>query len=176
MQNYLLHINLVGLFFGFLPSNADLVLANKLVSYDLENQTIGWAEYNCEYTFSFNNCQTTCLDSWLNTLLIFIQQRILMWKKSFVFGQCYSQQNWNTWCVARLNTSLPLACSYYVDLCVQKRMELLFLIFFFLLPLWWGLFYFILFFLECGCMFDLKLVQFLWFRLCTGASRDSKYS
>ncbi|XP_027087170.1 aspartic proteinase 36 [Coffea arabica] len=25
----------------------DLVLANKLVSYDLENQTIGWAEYNC---------------------------------------------------------------------------------------------------------------------------------
>lgn len=29
--------------------NADLVLSNKLVTYDLENQTIGWAEYNCEY-------------------------------------------------------------------------------------------------------------------------------
>ncbi|KAK3034146.1 hypothetical protein RJ639_033489, partial [Escallonia herrerae] len=28
----------------------DLVLSNKLVFYDLENQTIGWAEYNCEYT------------------------------------------------------------------------------------------------------------------------------
>ncbi|CAI9090864.1 OLC1v1025733C1 [Oldenlandia corymbosa var. corymbosa] len=25
----------------------DLVLSNKLVVYDLENQTIGWAEYNC---------------------------------------------------------------------------------------------------------------------------------
>lgn len=25
----------------------DLVLSNKLVLYDLENQTIGWAEYNC---------------------------------------------------------------------------------------------------------------------------------
>lgn len=27
---------------------ADLVLSNKLVLYDLENQTIGWTEYNCE--------------------------------------------------------------------------------------------------------------------------------
>lgn len=27
----------------------DLVLSNKLVVYDLQNQTIGWTEYNCEY-------------------------------------------------------------------------------------------------------------------------------
>ncbi|KAK8713329.1 hypothetical protein V6N13_148550 [Hibiscus sabdariffa] len=25
----------------------DLVLSNKLVVYDVENQTIGWTEYNC---------------------------------------------------------------------------------------------------------------------------------
>ncbi|OMO61960.1 Peptidase A1 [Corchorus olitorius] len=25
----------------------DLVLSNKLVVYDIENQTIGWTEYNC---------------------------------------------------------------------------------------------------------------------------------
>ncbi|MFQ6647452.1 hypothetical protein Gotur_021142 [Gossypium turneri] len=29
--------------------NADLVLSNKLVIYDIENQNIGWTEYNCEY-------------------------------------------------------------------------------------------------------------------------------
>ncbi len=28
---------------------ADMVLSNKLVLYDLEQQTIGWTEYNCEY-------------------------------------------------------------------------------------------------------------------------------
>ncbi|XP_021900148.1 aspartic proteinase-like protein 2 [Carica papaya] len=27
----------------------DLVLSNKLVLYDIENQVIGWTEYNCEY-------------------------------------------------------------------------------------------------------------------------------
>ncbi|XVF56402.1 hypothetical protein PTKIN_Ptkin06aG0117900 [Pterospermum kingtungense] len=27
----------------------DLVLSNKLVIYDIENQTIGWTEYDCEY-------------------------------------------------------------------------------------------------------------------------------
>ncbi|KAE9448025.1 hypothetical protein C3L33_20068, partial [Rhododendron williamsianum] len=27
----------------------DMVLSSKLVLYDLENQTIGWTEYNCEY-------------------------------------------------------------------------------------------------------------------------------
>lgn len=32
-----------------LQSNADMVLSSKLVLYDLENQTIGWTEYNCEY-------------------------------------------------------------------------------------------------------------------------------
>lgn len=38
--------------------NADLVLSNKLVTYDLENQTIGWAEYNCEYhTLCLLPCQ-----------------------------------------------------------------------------------------------------------------------
>ncbi|KAJ7008671.1 hypothetical protein NC653_007359 [Populus alba x Populus x berolinensis] len=26
----------------------DLVLSNKLVLYDLENQIVGWTEYNCE--------------------------------------------------------------------------------------------------------------------------------
>jgi hypothetical protein len=26
----------------------DLVLSNKLVLYDLENQAIGWADYNCK--------------------------------------------------------------------------------------------------------------------------------
>lgn len=31
--------------------NADLVLSNKLVVYDLETQVIGWTEYNCEYIF-----------------------------------------------------------------------------------------------------------------------------
>lgn len=30
---------------------ADLVLSNKLVLYDLENQAIGWTEYNCKYFF-----------------------------------------------------------------------------------------------------------------------------
>ncbi|KAF5936770.1 hypothetical protein HYC85_024276 [Camellia sinensis] len=29
----------------------DLVLSNKLVVYDLENQVIGWTEYNCELFF-----------------------------------------------------------------------------------------------------------------------------
>ena len=42
------------IFLSFRPSFislllADLVLSNKLVLYDLENQTIGWTEYNCEY-------------------------------------------------------------------------------------------------------------------------------
>lgn len=32
---------------------ADLVLSNKLVLYDLEAQTIGWTEYNCEYCLVF---------------------------------------------------------------------------------------------------------------------------
>jgi len=32
---------------------ADLVLSNKLVFYDLENQVIGWTEYNCEYHMIF---------------------------------------------------------------------------------------------------------------------------
>jgi hypothetical protein len=27
---------------------ADLVLSNKLVVYDLENQVIGWTDYNCK--------------------------------------------------------------------------------------------------------------------------------
>lgn len=34
-------------------SIADLVLTNKLVVYDLENMTIGWADYNCEYPFIY---------------------------------------------------------------------------------------------------------------------------
>lgn len=42
-QNYGYQNNL----FEFLE-NADLVLSNKLVIYDIENQTIGWTEYNCE--------------------------------------------------------------------------------------------------------------------------------
>jgi hypothetical protein len=33
----------------------DLVLSNKLVVYDLENQVIGWTEYNCKFnTFKFD--------------------------------------------------------------------------------------------------------------------------
>lgn len=32
---------------SFIPF-ADLVLSNKLVLYDLENQLIGWTEYNCK--------------------------------------------------------------------------------------------------------------------------------
>lgn len=28
---------------------ADLVLSNKLVVYDLENMTIGWTNFNCEF-------------------------------------------------------------------------------------------------------------------------------
>ncbi|KAB1213419.1 Aspartic proteinase-like protein 2 [Morella rubra] len=31
----------------------DLVLSNKLVLYDLENQSIGWTEYNCKYHVGF---------------------------------------------------------------------------------------------------------------------------
>jgi hypothetical protein len=27
---------------------SDLVLSNKLVVYDLENQVIGWTDYNCK--------------------------------------------------------------------------------------------------------------------------------
>lgn len=27
----------------------DLVLSNKLVVYDLENQVIGWTDYNCKF-------------------------------------------------------------------------------------------------------------------------------
>ena len=34
--------------------NADLVLSNKLVVYDLENQGIGWVEYNCKYFEPFH--------------------------------------------------------------------------------------------------------------------------
>lgn len=33
----------------------DLVLANKLVLYDLENQTIGWTEYNCSSTIKLQD-------------------------------------------------------------------------------------------------------------------------
>ncbi|XP_042491782.1 aspartic proteinase 36-like isoform X1 [Macadamia integrifolia] len=36
----------------------DLVLSNKLVIYDLENQTIGWTEYNCSSTIKMQNDQT----------------------------------------------------------------------------------------------------------------------
>ena len=28
---------------------ADLVLSNKLVVYDLDNEVVGWAEHNCKY-------------------------------------------------------------------------------------------------------------------------------
>ncbi|XP_077227270.1 aspartic proteinase 36-like isoform X2 [Tasmannia lanceolata] len=51
----------------------DLVLSNKLVFYDLENQTIGWAEYNCSssikvqdektgsvYSVSAHNINSSC--------------------------------------------------------------------------------------------------------------------
>lgn len=41
--------------FLFLFFNADIVLSDKLVLYDLENQTIGWTQYNCEYTL-YNLC------------------------------------------------------------------------------------------------------------------------
>ncbi|KAJ0617125.1 putative nepenthesin [Helianthus annuus] len=33
----------------------DLVLSNKLVLYDLENQTIGWTEYNCSSTIKLRD-------------------------------------------------------------------------------------------------------------------------
>lgn len=34
-------------------SNSDLVLSNKLVVYDVQNQTIGWTDFNCEYFMLF---------------------------------------------------------------------------------------------------------------------------
>lgn len=36
----------------------DLVLSNKLVIYDLENQVIGWTEYNCSSTIQVKDEQT----------------------------------------------------------------------------------------------------------------------
>ena len=33
---------------SFMKSVADLVLSNKLVVYNLENQVIGWTDYNCK--------------------------------------------------------------------------------------------------------------------------------
>ena len=33
---------------NFMDSIADLVLSNKLVVYNLENQVIGWTDYNCK--------------------------------------------------------------------------------------------------------------------------------
>jgi hypothetical protein len=33
---------------SFMNSVADLVLSNKLVVYNLENQVIGWTDYNCK--------------------------------------------------------------------------------------------------------------------------------
>ena len=40
-------------FFTFFPT--DLALSNKLVSYDLENQTIGWTEYDCKICTIFRS-------------------------------------------------------------------------------------------------------------------------
>ena len=34
---------------NFMDSIADLVLSNKLVVYNLENQVIGWTDYNCKW-------------------------------------------------------------------------------------------------------------------------------
>jgi hypothetical protein len=36
----------------------DLVLSNKLVVYDLENQVIGWTEYNCSSSIKIKDEQT----------------------------------------------------------------------------------------------------------------------
>ncbi|GMI88720.1 hypothetical protein like AT5G36260 [Hibiscus trionum] len=36
----------------------DLVLSNKLVIYDLENQTLGWAEYNCTSNVKVKDAKT----------------------------------------------------------------------------------------------------------------------
>ncbi|XP_052189398.1 aspartic proteinase 36-like [Diospyros lotus] len=36
----------------------DMVLSNKLVLYDLENQTIGWTEYNCSSSVKMRDQQT----------------------------------------------------------------------------------------------------------------------
>lgn len=35
---------------------ADIVLFDKLVVYDLEKQSIGWIEYNCEYSLDSSLC------------------------------------------------------------------------------------------------------------------------
>ncbi|KAK4353951.1 hypothetical protein RND71_026145 [Anisodus tanguticus] len=35
------------------PVFSDLILSNKLVVYDLENQAIGWTEYNCSSSIEF---------------------------------------------------------------------------------------------------------------------------
>ena len=32
--------------------DADLVLSNKLFVYDLEKKTLGWTQYDCEYSYS----------------------------------------------------------------------------------------------------------------------------
>ncbi|GKU87597.1 hypothetical protein SLEP1_g1971 [Rubroshorea leprosula] len=36
----------------------DLALSNKLVLYDLENQVIGWTEYNCSSSIQVKDEQT----------------------------------------------------------------------------------------------------------------------
>ncbi|XP_068338278.1 aspartic proteinase 36-like [Pyrus communis] len=41
----------------------DLVLSNKLVIYDLENQTIGWADYNCSSSIKVGNEKTGGVDT-----------------------------------------------------------------------------------------------------------------
>lgn len=42
------YFKLFSFFFFFANLLSDLVLSNKLVLYDLENQAIGWADYNCK--------------------------------------------------------------------------------------------------------------------------------
>lgn len=56
MEGLWWHIIVNQFFHLFLIS--DLVLQNRLVLYDLENQTIGWTEYNCEL-FSIRKFSST---------------------------------------------------------------------------------------------------------------------
>uniref|UniRef100_A0A453BSH3 Peptidase A1 domain-containing protein n=1 Tax=Aegilops tauschii subsp. strangulata TaxID=200361 RepID=A0A453BSH3_AEGTS len=64
---------------------SDLVLSNKVVVYDLENQVVGWADYNCSssmkvkddktgaaYTVDAHNISSGCRRQWQKFLVLLV--------------------------------------------------------------------------------------------------------
>ncbi|XP_052144682.1 aspartic proteinase 39-like isoform X1 [Oryza glaberrima] len=67
----------------------DLVLSNKLVLYDLENQAIGWADYNCSssikisddkgstYTVNADDISSGCEVQWRKSLILLLATTVI---------------------------------------------------------------------------------------------------